>query len=106
MKVFAQQVTLPSCNILFAFLSRENRFLSPPGFVDFLLSVLMFVHSFIYADLLSIFSVPGSNSQHIRQTSPCSRGVDILTREIDNKEINNQSQLQRMLEVKSIKGGG
>lgn len=47
MKVFAQQIKLSNCNILFAFLSEENRFLSPSGFCAFPF-VCPDAHLFIY----------------------------------------------------------
>lgn len=104
-KVFAQQIKLPNCNILFAFLSRENGSFLLSDFVDFLLSAPMFLRSSIYADLLSLCCVPGWNGRCVRQTSFCSRGVDILARKIDNKEITHQLQLQCVLQRKSIKSG-
>lgn len=54
-------------------------------FVHFLLSVLVLIYSFIYADFLSAFYVPSFNKQQIRQTSPCSHGANVWARNMDNR---------------------
>lgn len=105
MKVFAQQIKLPTCNILFAFLSGENGSFLLSDFVDFLLSVLMFLHSFIYADSLGLGGLPGGNSLRTRRASLCSPAADVLAQKIDKKEIAHQLSLPCVPQRERTKAG-